>query len=83
MATKVFVLQHVHPLSEGGEDVKFIGVYSTEAAGREAIDALSTQPGFSDFPGGFNLSSYELDVTHWAEGFLTIPPGDDGSEGMP
>src|SRR6266513_1307583 len=22
MATKVFVLQHVHPLSEGGEDVK-------------------------------------------------------------
>jgi len=72
--TKVFVLQHVHELPGGEEDVKFIGVYSTEALGKDAIKTLRSQPGFSDHPQGFSLNGYELDSTYWAEGFTTIPP---------
>ena len=71
---KIFVLQHVHELPEGGEDVKLIGVYSTEAAGKKAASVLSTKPGFSDHLEGFSLSAYELDMTHWLDGFITVRP---------
>lgn len=35
---KVFVVQHVHELEEGNEDVKFVGVYSTHENAREAVE---------------------------------------------
>jgi homoserine kinase type II len=69
----VWVLQHVHTRGEDDEDVKFIGVYSSEESGRAAIDHLSTKPGFAATVEGFDLSKYELDRTWWEEGFVTIP----------
>jgi hypothetical protein len=68
---RVFILQHTRELPDGADDVKLIGVYSSEAAGRAAITRLSVLPGFCEYPSGFDLSPYELDVTHWAEGFVT------------
>ncbi len=69
----VYVLQHTHERGEDDEDVKFIGVYATEEAGRKAIAELLLQPGFRDAPDGFYLSRYELDKTHWTDGYVTIP----------
>jgi len=66
---RVFVLQHIRELPDGTDDVKLIGVYSSEPAGRAAITALALLPGFCEHPAGFDLSAYELDATHWAEGF--------------
>jgi len=77
---KVFVLQHTHQLSDEEEDVKFIGVYSTETSGEAAIKALLVQPGFSEHPEGFHLSVHELDETNWTEGFVTVPPPNSDSE---
>jgi hypothetical protein len=67
---RVFVLQHTREIPDGTDDVKLIGVYSSEPAGRAAIAKLSALPGFCEHPAGFELSAYELDATHWAEGFV-------------
>ena len=68
---RVFVLQHTRELADGTDDVKLVGVYSSEQLGRAAIAKLSRLPGFCEQPAGFELSQYELDVTHWAEGFVS------------
>jgi hypothetical protein len=38
----VFVLQHVHHLSDGSDETKLIGVYSNEQKGMKAIALLGT-----------------------------------------
>ena len=78
----VFVLQHVHTLPGGVEDVKMIGVYRTEEAAMSAVRRLGAVPGFKEYPtvikrknvearDGFFLSRYQLDTDHWREGFVT------------
>jgi hypothetical protein len=78
----VFVLQHVHTLPGGEEDIKFVGVYSSEALALKAVARVSIQPGFRDDPGvvdpdgveidGFHIGKYVIDVDHWTEGFVTV-----------
>ena len=68
---KVFLLQHTREQTDGTDEVKLIGVYSSEQLGRAAIAALSLLPGFCEHPAGFELSPYELDATHWADGFVS------------
>ena len=70
MAT-VFVLHHVHEASNGEEDTKLIGVYSTEAEATAAIGRLKCQPGFCDHSEGFCVTPYELDRDEWREGFVS------------
>ncbi len=48
-----------------------IGIYETAAAAVEAISRLRDQPGFRDFPEGFNVYPVTLGVTGWHEGFET------------
>lgn len=78
----VFVLQHVHVVPEGEEDVKLIGVYRSYEIACAAIELLIVQPGFCDHPNlldpsvngeesGFTLDEYELDKDQWREGFVT------------
>jgi hypothetical protein len=66
---KVYVLQHVHPLAGGTEDVKLIGVYSSLGNARAAIARLTRQPGFSETPDGFHVDGYQVDKDHWLEGY--------------
>ena len=68
----VWVVQHVHELSEDREDIKMIGVYSSETAAREAVKRLSIQPGFCDCPEGFSVDEYPLDKDYWTEGYVTV-----------
>jgi len=42
----VFVLQHVHKFEDGDEDVKMIGVYSTQAMAERAVKQMVLQAGF-------------------------------------
>ncbi len=70
MASFAFVLQHIALEDQDGEDVKFIGVYSSRELGESAIKRLSVQPGFSDYPSGFYLDEYPFDKDHWSEGFV-------------
>ncbi len=72
-AVKVFVVQHVHEMPDGSEDVKMIGIYPTRAAGLAAVRRLRKQPGFKKSPKGFSVDGYLLGMDHWTEGFVTIP----------
>jgi hypothetical protein len=79
----VFVVQHVHVLPGGQEEVKFIGAYRSSEAALAAIGRLRVQPGFCEHPrlidpltddddNGFYVDEYELDKDHWTEGFVTV-----------
>ncbi len=68
----VYVLQHVHSLEDGAEDVKLIGVYSSRENARAAITRLGKAPGFSDAMDGFHIDEYQLDKDQWVEGYSTL-----------
>lgn len=67
----VFVVHHAHEIGES-EEVKLIGIYSSESNAQAAVDRLTQQPGFRDTPAGFSIDPYEVDQDHWAEGFATM-----------
>ncbi len=81
----VFVVQHLHVLPEGEEEYKFIGVYTSHANARHAVERLRRAPGFRDFPAlvadlgegpgdgsGFYLNEHQLNSDGWASGFETV-----------
>ncbi|MBM5572671.1 MULTISPECIES: DUF7336 domain-containing protein [Deefgea] len=79
----VFLLQHLHTLPSGVDDVKIIGIYSTKDAALAAISRVKLQNGFNDFPElvnyeldmsdeGFHLNEFILDKDNWSEGYVTI-----------
>ena len=70
--TKVYVLQHVHSVDDGAEDVKFIGVYSSRENAQAAVARLSQAPGFSEALAGFHIDEYQLDKDQWVEGYSTL-----------
>ena len=78
----VFVIQHLHLLPSGEEEVKLVGVYRSAEAARSAVERLRSQPGFRDHPRivdpqegadeqGFYIGEYPLDKDHWSEGYVT------------
>jgi hypothetical protein len=78
----VFVLQHLHTLPQGEDDVKMIGIYATREDALEATRRLATQPGFRDLPQvndhttddmqGFHVEEYQIGLDHWQEGYATV-----------
>ena len=70
--TRVYVLQHVHSVDDGAEDVKFIGVYSSRENAAAAITRLSQAAGFSEAPAGFHIDEYQVDKDQWIEGYSTL-----------
>ena len=69
---KVYVLQHVHSVDDGAEDVKFIGVYFSRENAQAAITRLGQAPGFSEAPAGFHIDEYQMDKDQWVEGYSTL-----------
>jgi hypothetical protein len=67
----VFVVQHLHVQEDGAEDVKFIGVYSSQHAAEQAVERSKLKPGFCDVPDGFSIDQYALDEDNGTEGYLT------------
>lgn len=79
----VWLLQHLHVLPGGEEDVKTIGIYSSRKAALTAVARLKTQPGFRDFPRvvnpdaeespeGFCIDEYLVDQDNWSDGYVTV-----------
>lgn len=73
MQADVFLLWHTHPLTDDfgtHEEVKLIGVFSSEAKAREAMELLQDKEGFRDYlPQCFMIDRARLDETGWADGF--------------
>ena len=70
--TTVYILHHVMREFEDDEDVKLIGVYSSDENAQSAIKRVGEQPGFSENLSGFQISHYELNKDQWREGFVTV-----------
>jgi len=79
----VFVLEHLHTHEDGEECWKKIGIYKTFEDALSAIQRVNMLTGFSDYPNlidhdnpesvnGFNIDTYELNVDHWGEGYVTV-----------
>ncbi|AKT43472.1 DUF7336 domain-containing protein [Chondromyces crocatus] len=66
----VYILTHEYEASEGVDETKMIGVYSSKEKAEMAITRLITQPGFRDYKDCFNISKTTLDEDHWTEGFI-------------
>jgi homoserine kinase type II len=66
----VYLVQHVDDRVD--EDVKLIGIYSTEEDAHAAIARLVVQPGFQDVPKGFHVDRYTVGKDHWTEGFKIV-----------
>jgi hypothetical protein len=64
----VFVLMHAYEHDEC-EEMKFIGVYRSRTEAEATASRLRLQPGFRDYPDGFQIDRYPLDQDYWAEGF--------------
>lgn len=69
---EVYILQHVHEFGGGHEDVKILGIFSSESKAIELIEKYKMQPGFKDYPDGFATDRYVLDKAEWIEGFSTL-----------
>jgi hypothetical protein len=57
---------------QAGDDVKLLGVYSSDAAARARIESARALPGFSDEPNCFQITPYTLDKDEWTEGFVIM-----------
>ncbi|WP_316829097.1 hypothetical protein [Pedobacter miscanthi] len=70
----VYLLWHTHYDNrlENNEDIKLIGVYSTEDMAKEAECRAKLLEGFKDSQDGFEISSYRLDKDEWTSGFVTV-----------
>ncbi|WP_093196242.1 hypothetical protein [Variovorax sp. YR750] len=79
--TDVFLVHHVHQLPDSEEDVKLLGVFSSEARAVLAIDRARNLPGFSEAPDGFSVDKYQIDKSTWTEGFLTWGQTEDKGNG--
>ncbi|MEU4426794.1 hypothetical protein AB0F81_39750 [Actinoplanes sp. NPDC024001] len=58
---------------EDGDDLKILGVYSTEQKAEERLVRARELPGFRDEPDCFLIAPYTLDEDRWTEGFATAP----------
>ncbi|WP_018694371.1 DUF7336 domain-containing protein [Algicola sagamiensis] len=65
----VYVVMHEHVYDDEDGDIKMVGIYSSEAKAKEAVEMLKERPGFSAAPDGFLIDVYQLDETHWLEGY--------------
>ena len=77
----LYIVEHLHILYDDVEDIKFLGVFSTKEKAEKAIQILSKQPGFKDFPKiiddndieDFYIIKVVVDeIAEWKEGFTTV-----------
>ena len=79
----VYLLQHLHKISDDKEDIKIIGIYDSKNKAIEAIEGLKYKPGFKKFPKlinpktdseeeGFYIDEYEINKDHWPDGYEAV-----------
>lgn len=67
---KVYLLEHIYEL-EGHDEVRTLGIYSSNKKAEEAILYYKKLSGFKNLLDGFNIDEYEINERCWTEGFFT------------
>ena len=65
----VYFVQHENIEDDYIEEPRTIGIYSSEKLAQEAIERAKKLSGFKDFPEGFEITKYILDLDQWTSGF--------------
>src|SRR5690349_4129190 len=66
----VYLLQHAAREGRDDEEVKTLGIFSSEKEAKLAIRRFKKLPGFSRYPNNFHLNLYRLNEREWPEGFF-------------
>jgi len=69
-----YTLQHVSREDTDNEDVKFIGVFSSEKKALACAAKMKKLKGFKKFPDNFYIDKYKINEASWMEGFTSRKP---------
>ena len=76
----VYIVHHVQEIEDGDEEVKLIGIYSSQKNAEATVARLSEVTGFCDTRDGFHIEGYELNKDHWADGYISWAEATTASE---
>jgi hypothetical protein len=65
----VFLAAHVFEYPDGHDNVRIIGVFSSNRKARAAIRQVREKPGFRERKRKFEVSRCVLDTVDWTEGY--------------
>ena len=68
----VYFVQHENIENDYIEEPRMIGIYSSETLAQEAIERAKKLSGFRDYPEGFQITKYILDLDQWTFGFKFV-----------
>jgi hypothetical protein len=68
----VFAVYHVRAKDPDNDDVKLIGIFSSQKLAEAAIDRVKGQEGFRDYLDGFSIYEKTIDKVCWTEGFISF-----------
>ena len=67
----VWMLHHIYEVNDS-EEVKFIGVFSSNEKANSVINELKELSGFKNYPlDCFQITVIKIDQYEWEEGFIT------------
>ncbi|MFB6398339.1 hypothetical protein [Polymorphospora lycopeni] len=67
---------------QDGDDLKMLGVYSTEQKAQERIVLARSLPGFREEPNCFLVDRHTIDEARWDDGFVTALRNERDSTGI-
>ena len=67
---RVYTVNHSYKLN-GCEEIKFIGVFSSEKKAKKAVKKLKKQKGFKKYKKGFNIGPCLVNQIYWDGGFFS------------
>ncbi len=70
--TTVFAAYHIRAKDPDNDDVKLIGIFSSQKLAEAAIDRVKGQEGFRDYLDGFSIDEKTIDKVCWSEGFVSF-----------
>ncbi len=65
----VYLVQYENVEGDYIEEMRIIGIYSSEKLAQEAIERAKKLSGFCDYLEGFQVTKYILDYDQWIVGF--------------
>jgi len=66
---KVYLVNHNYEL-QGCDEIKFIGIFSSEKKAKKAVKKLKKQKGFKKYKKGFTIGKCPLNQIYWDGGFI-------------
>jgi len=60
--------------ADGREEIRLVGIYSSEAKAEAALAEVRRQPEFRDHPESLAIYGDALDEIDWREGYVTLAP---------